>query len=402
MSSDSDDAPFPIETGGCENPPLHLINVKTLQLESFSAPGPSYAILSHTWEGAEVSYRELRRRPAIHKEGYAKIQGACLQALRDGLNYLWVDTCCINKSNNAELAESITSMFKWYKSASICYVYMRDVRANVKLQLADADIQQVVPGSSLQKTLSAFQDSRWFTRGWTLQELLASPRIIFFGSDWCELCSLGDVASYVSFTTKVPVEALNHQKPLKEYSAAQKISWMAERTTTRLEDMTYSLFGICDVSFSANYGEGAQAFRRLQQKILMKGDLSVLAWQPSRDTSELFATSPTDFLGKGWIEPRPLQSGGPELSLSSAGLIGYMLLSTELDGIVTAFLGFGVQECPEQSVGIFLRKIDDTVSEYRMVSIPNEEMLPNIRVATIEAGFLATFRRKRLTIRATL
>lgn len=115
--------------------------------------------------------------------------------------------------------------------------------------------------------------------------------------------------------------------------------------------MTYPLLGLIDVSMVPNYGEGSRAFRRLQQKILMDGDLSILAWQPGQDTSALFATSPTDFHRMGWIELRPSQSGGSERSLSNAGLIRYMFLTTSPNGIATAFLDCGVQDDPDGMKG---------------------------------------------------
>jgi hypothetical protein len=89
---------------------------------------PPYAILSHTWkDGEEVTFQELIDGTGKGKPGYEKIRFCGEQAKRDGLRYFWVDTCCINKSNNTELSEAINSMFRWYCSATRCYVYLSDV-----------------------------------------------------------------------------------------------------------------------------------------------------------------------------------------------------------------------------------------------------------------------------------
>jgi hypothetical protein len=142
---------------------MRLLNVKTLSLEEFIGSNtPPYAILSHTWQaGKEVTLQELGSDEAKSKSGYGKIRRTCEQAGRDGLAYAWVDTCCINKESSAELSEAINSMFQWYKHAKVCYVYLEDVDAN---------------GSNL-------QDARWFTRGSTLQELLAPDSIFFYSKD---------------------------------------------------------------------------------------------------------------------------------------------------------------------------------------------------------------------------
>jgi hypothetical protein len=168
---------------------MRLINTTTLVLqESFDADVPEYAILSHTWGSEEVTYQDwvyvTRQNPArwgwVYLEdeirkikatmGYAKITDACKQARKDGLDWVWVDTNCIDKANSAELSEAINSMFNWYSKASLCYVFLADV--------SPSSIEECMESNSV------FRNSRWFKRGWTLQELIAPKDLIFFSAQW--------------------------------------------------------------------------------------------------------------------------------------------------------------------------------------------------------------------------
>jgi hypothetical protein len=144
---------------------MWLVNSSTLQLEYFVGSNtPSYVILSHTWEDEEVTFQELAQPSAVSKKGYLKIKETCLKARRHGHRYAWIDTCCIDKSSSAELTESINSMFRWYKNAEVCYAFLSDFRS----------------GASAEDELAA---CRWFTRGWTLQELIAPTRLRFYNQD---------------------------------------------------------------------------------------------------------------------------------------------------------------------------------------------------------------------------
>jgi hypothetical protein len=144
-----------------------------LELISFSDNDlPAYAILSHTWtEGHKVTYNELVSGTGKEKTGYANICFCADRADEDGLEYYWVDTCCINKSNPQELQTAINSMFRWYQGASKCYVYLSDVQ--VPAEVTNAQDFRIT-------WVEAFPKSRWFTRGWTLQELLAPASVEFF------------------------------------------------------------------------------------------------------------------------------------------------------------------------------------------------------------------------------
>jgi hypothetical protein len=149
---------------------------------------PSYAILSHTWdEGQEVTFDDLVKNSGKSKTGYNKIWFCARQAQRDGLEYFWVDTCCIDKTNNSELSEAIVSMFQWYKNAMRCYVYLSDVSSRA----CEKDSE---PHRELKRE-PAIKTSRWFTRGWTLQELIAPASVEFFSKEGDRLGDVSDADS---------------------------------------------------------------------------------------------------------------------------------------------------------------------------------------------------------------
>ena len=224
---------------------------------------PAYAILSHTWsEGQEVSYDELVAGTGKNKTGYEKILFCVNKAAEDGIEYSWVDTCCIDKSTQQELQTAINSMFRWYQGAQKCYVYLSDVQ--VPKEVSDA---QAFPISWMQ----AFRQSRWFTRGWTLQELIAPANVEFFSTEGKRLGSRISLEREVYEITKVPVEALRGQR-LLEFSIEERMSWAAERTTTFKEDKVYCLLGIFGVYIYLNYGEGeGYAENRLREEIERRG-----------------------------------------------------------------------------------------------------------------------------------
>lgn len=220
---------------------------------------PAYAILSHTWlPDQEVTFDELTNGTGHDKAGYDKIRFCAQQAQRDGLRYFWVDTCCINKADIVELQHAINSMFRWYRDAARCYVFLSDV--SITKRKADSEF--------VQRTWElAFRCSRWFTRGWTLQELLA-PRVVNFFSREGQL--LGDRVSLkqiVHEITSIPILALTGA-PLESFRIDERISWSEGRQTKHVEDKAYSLLGMFGVFIYLNYGEGENnAFKRLQKAI---------------------------------------------------------------------------------------------------------------------------------------
>jgi hypothetical protein len=218
---------------------------------------PLYAILSHRWGEGEVTFKDLVDGTSKNKAGYSKIQFCGEQAKRNGLQYFWVDTCCIDKSNAVELQEAINSMFRWYRDATKCYVYLSDVSR------PRSDAANAVSES----WESTFRKSEWFTRGWTLQELVAPASVDFFSKEGEFLGNKTSLERHVCERTGIPVNALRGS-PLSEFSITERMSWAASRETYRQEDKAYSLLGIFDVHMPLIYSEGKdKALQRLREEI---------------------------------------------------------------------------------------------------------------------------------------
>lgn len=258
---------------------MRLLNTKTLQVEALEEGSEKYAILSHTWGNDEVLYRDIQdptRMEEIRKRngaGYRKIAQSCEKALSRGQDYIWIDTCCIDKSSSAELSEAINSMFRWYTNASACYAYLSDVFLHeVGVEVVDA-----------------LKKSRWFTRGWTLQELIAPNDVEFFDHNWSPLGDRHTLASTIREITGVDQSYLHRpdakkdrkiSTQLQRENVATRMGWMAQRETTRVEDMAYSMLGIFNINMPILYGEGNRAFLRLQEEILKQSqDQSILVWR---------------------------------------------------------------------------------------------------------------------------
>ncbi|KUJ14849.1 HET-domain-containing protein, partial [Mollisia scopiformis] len=245
---------------------MRLLNVGTKQLKDFMGDDniPEYAILSHTWGEDEVTFDGLLDLFVKSKLGYTKIDYCCQQALEDGLEWVWIDTCCIDKSSSAELSEAINSMFRWYQNAVCCYVYLSDYFQST--------------GSDEVGNASGFANCRWFTRGWTLQELLAPKTVLFYSRTWIYLGSKDTLCKTLSEITGIERETLEGEA-LNRTSIARRMYWAAGRVTTRTEDLAYCLLGIFDVNMPLLYGEGEKAFFRLQEEIIKSSsDQSLFAW----------------------------------------------------------------------------------------------------------------------------
>ncbi len=267
---------------------MWLLHTTTLKLHEFQGTPPPYAILSHTWTTDEVLFDQVENPDCEGKLGYQKITACCNQAKADELEYAWVDTCCIDKRSSAALSEAINSMFRWYSQAHVCYAYL-------------ADVDLVYPTRS-------FSESRWFERGWCLQELIAPAHVTFYDKTWLEIGTKASMLDVISQTTKIPHRALIDPESIYVMSINQRMSWASTRVTTRVEDMAYSLMGIFDVNMPLLYGEGSKAFRRLQTHILAESnDHSILAWgrgyvsehdaMPDLPPASALASSPADFRG---------------------------------------------------------------------------------------------------------
>jgi hypothetical protein len=217
---------------------------------------PPYAILSHTWgaDNEEVTFTDLVKGDGKAKPGYKKILFCGKQARHDGLHYFWVDTCCIDKTNKAELAFAIRSMFRWYRNAARCYVYLSDV-FGVTIWFGEA------------ARSTAFRQSRWFTRGWTLQELLAPSIVDFFSKDGKKLGSKLSILSALHEITGIPEAALQGT-PLSDFDVNARVSWNEHRTTKDPKDRAYSLMGILGVSLSPLEDETpAGAMKRVTDEV---------------------------------------------------------------------------------------------------------------------------------------
>ncbi|TRX98448.1 hypothetical protein FHL15_000522 [Xylaria flabelliformis] len=269
---------------------MYLLNVHTRQLQEFIGDRiPPYAILSHTWGEDEVLFQDLSIPGHREKLGYKKIEGCCQQAILDGFEFVLVDTCCIDKRSSAELSEAINSMFRWYGEARVCYVYLIDVFC----------------GEDLERSRWNFRNSRWFTRGWTLQELIAPSYLRFYDTTWSMMFRVDKKNPSYRGNSKIYNEMIeemtgirrwhnyafgdpSNMERLADVPVATKLSWVSERRTTRVEDMAYCLLGLLDVNMPLLYGEGQKAFLRLQEEFLKKHyDPSIVCWGLGMDCLEI-------------------------------------------------------------------------------------------------------------------
>ncbi|VTO93930.1 unnamed protein product [Fusarium graminearum] len=300
---------------------MRLINVDTLEMQEFFEPTiPPYAILSHRWgaDNEEVSFSDITDG-LTQKTGMAKLKGCCKQAKKDKLDYVWIDTCCINKESSKELDEAINSMFQWYRRASVCYTYMSDVPE----------------GDDIWDPTSRFYSSSWFRRGWTLQELLAPVDASFYNEEWNFIGTKADLSREIEDITGIPRKYLLGWADFHQASVAQRMSWAAKRETKRTEDIAYCLLGIFNISMSMIYGEKEKAFERLQLKILEQTtDDSILAWgwtetdtngkspEASNPISAgVFASSPRDFACCGHVVPHAQRSNHNSTLTVSGGYL---------------------------------------------------------------------------------
>ncbi|KAH7243812.1 heterokaryon incompatibility protein-domain-containing protein [Fusarium solani] len=256
---------------------MRCINTTTFELHASTQPDfreRGYAILSHRWGSDEILFaqfgqftRDLKNTKGRHVlPQLDKILGACITARKRGLEWIWIDNCCINKSDTSELSESINSMFKWYSEAVVCLTHLADVR-------------QGVSASQTFQSLETGEMSKWFTRGWTLQELLAPKNLLFYDTDWNCLGSKLELAESIEHITGIAAHYLTGEKDFRSACISAKMSWSAHRETTREEDVAYCMFGIFNLHLPVQYGEGKGAFLRLQDALISKNDESLFAWK---------------------------------------------------------------------------------------------------------------------------
>lgn len=319
---------------------MRLINTDNLILEEY--PGDysgRYAILSHTWEDGEISYQEMQI--AAHddgrhgwsirqKPGYRKIREFARVASADGFDYIWVDTCCIDKTSSAELSESINCMFRWYSKAARCYVYLADVPNGCMKDLREALKKRIIYNSDGRQTWTKeggkpwskreyhklawpsraaidhpFYQSRYFTRGWTLQELIAPTDLVFYHLDWTPGLTKSDEPYILYRITGIP-ESVLETGDCSSISIADRMQWASARTTTRIEDMAYCLLGIFDVNMPMLYGESDKSFLRLQEEICkISDDQSIFAWRQKLPHSQAFSSVGNSIIYRGLFARSP-------------------------------------------------------------------------------------------------
>jgi hypothetical protein len=269
---------------------MRLLNTLSLELSHPYVPSevPDYAIFSHRWNTEEVTFADISKAPMSEvdshtrtKNGFAKVQGACQLALQDGYSWIWIDSCCIDKSSSAELQEAINSMWRYYAESNICYVYMADV--------ADSEAGWG----------HMFAKSVWFTRGWTLQELIAPACVEFYAGNWEPIGTKFERYKQIAEITSIDPDALVRTQAIDLFSTAERFSWASHRVVTREEDEAYSLLGLFDVNMPLLYGEGREkAFVRLQEATYNStADHSIFLFRHSLhdDSHPLLADSPTRF-----------------------------------------------------------------------------------------------------------
>ncbi|KAF5520902.1 Vegetative incompatibility protein HET-E-1 [Colletotrichum aenigma] len=304
---------------------MWLINTNTFELRMFNGPQnvPPYAILSHTWGNDEVTFQDIQQNLHLARTqaGFSKIEGTCYQALRHQIDWAWIDSCCIDKTSSAELSEAINSMYSYYLLARVCFVYLCDVPPP--------------SASPPMGNMPSLARSRWFTRGWTLQELIAPRRAIFYASDWSRIGTKGlhrgeqPFIAAIAAITGVFESVLSKTRSPRDYSIAERMSWAAARQTTRPEDLAYCVMGLFGVNIPVLYGEGlTHAFQRLQHEIIRTSpDETIFAWRvdPAQEfmdshtgerrrralNSGLLADSPADFARSRDVHQRALHRGSP-------------------------------------------------------------------------------------------
>ncbi|RWA08546.1 hypothetical protein EKO27_g6562 [Xylaria grammica] len=328
---------------------MWLLNSCTWEMKEFIShkQAPPYAILSHTWGDEEVSFREWQHEPLKFvgkKGGFKKINYCCQQAAADGLEWVWVDT-------SAELSEAINSMFQWYKNAALCYAYLFDVEDNIESKLAG---------------------SYWVTRGWTLQELIAPREVVFYSSSWQELGKRSKLSAHLAAVTRINEPFLTGQS-LDEASIAQRMSWAANRKTSREEDVAYCLLGIFNVNMPMIYGEGPKAFRRLQELLVREypEDHSLFAW--GKIVEEL--TDGIYDTGRTWgLEPINIQSEPDRVCDELLGLLAESPKDFEHSGQIV--------RSPEAAVyflfGSKMPSVSNLVGRAAHVELPKFNSGPNV------------------------
>ncbi|PKY00211.1 HET domain protein [Aspergillus campestris IBT 28561] len=355
---------------------MRLLHSKTLDLHEFLDDSiPPYAVFSHRWQEGEVLLRDIESGTAREKKGFGKVESCCAEAASRGLEYVWIDTLCIDKSSSAELSESLNSMYEWYHKSAVCLAYLVDVT------------QTSVTSDG------EFQRSVWFTRGWTLQELLAPVAVEFFNTAWRPLGTKATLKTEISEITGIHEDVLLGTVQPQSFSVAQRMSWAAGRTTTKVEDIAYSLIGLFDVNMPMLYGEGPKAFMRLQEEIMKQSDDQTLfAWSSKDDNYRgLLARSPADFAGSSHFIVSTDKVNASPYSMTNMGLS--IELSMVQWGMEVYLAALDCQDHTRQRLGIYLTPLREP-NQYGRV------MLDEIDLPRFSSN--GSSRRRRIYVRQNM
>ncbi|KAI1139256.1 HET-domain-containing protein [Hypoxylon sp. FL0543] len=346
---------------------MHLLDVRTKRLKKYVSEkkgevAERYGILSHRWLSRkdEILFQDVEFADYAllkRKRGFFKLASCCKQARRDGLKYVWIDSCCINRMDSTEVQESINSMYRWYANADRCYVYLKDT---------------VKPNSG---RLSLNEKEDWFKRGWTLQELMAPEEVLFFDRDWYFIGDKTSLKRDISSITGIAQSVLEGTRKLEECSIAERMSWASGRNTRKDEDRAYSLLGLFDVNMPMLYGEGeVKAFLRLQEEIIkVSDDHSIFAWKGLSGAHGLLATSPEAFRGCNSVREPSQHQGQSAFSMTNRGFsITLNLTPWVLDTYVVLIHCTDIRGGGVQMLGIFLRRLTED-DQYARVSVDGEE-----------------------------
>ncbi|RDA94826.1 hypothetical protein CP533_4313 [Ophiocordyceps camponoti-saundersi (nom. inval.)] len=334
---------------------MRLLRTQDYTIEEFAYDQvPEYAILSHRWTKEELSLQDVQGR-IFDKKGFDKIEGCCVRARADEFQYVWIDTCCIDKTSSAELSEAINSMYLWYYRAKRCYAHLADVSSEMSVE-----------------------KSEWFTRGWTLQELLAPSEVYFVDRRWADLGTRTRLQQTISRCTGIHPSILSGERAIETVSIAQRMSWAAKRETTRVEDRAYSLMGIFGINMPLIYGEGERAFIRLQEEIMKTSDdHSLFAWESSDARGGLLASSPAAFSASSHvIQFNPFDTAKSPLTVSSRGVF----IDLRFIGCGKQGLGMAVLHCKKRGdedkpLAIYLRDHAMTMERFSRVWCEKMERL---------------------------
>lgn len=220
---------------------MRLLHAQYLYMRKFTDEDiPPYVIVSHRWREDEVTYQDFEHNTFSRRHGYHKVKESCRIALEANYNWVWLDTCCIDKRNFTELNEAINAMYKWYQKASLCVAYVFDY----------------VHGRDELAT------SSWFTRCWTLQELIAPRCVEFYDQNWKFFGSKNKLCEQIATITWIDVDVLQcRADPTIACTVAERSSWAARRKASRIEDEAYSLLGLFALSMPTLYGQVRKNFR---------------------------------------------------------------------------------------------------------------------------------------------